>query len=295
VGYAISSVSLLETAPSLGFAAKVARFRARLIDRLLAQTEGEAGAMAVALLTGARNLMAEENQEAMRSAGLAHLLAISGLHIGLVATSVMLVIRSLLSLAPAIALRYPIKKIAAVVGLMAALLYLAVSGATIPTQRAFAMTAIVLIAIIIDRLATTLRLVAVAVGLLLVSPDILLNVSFQMSFGAVIALGAFYEKMRGTRWLTGRRQSWLRSAAVYGAGVAMTSIIAGLATGLIAAFHFNRCATWGLAANLVAVPIMALWIMPAAILTFVLLPFGLESFGLTLMQAGIELVLMTAH
>ena len=75
----------------------------------------------------------------------------------------------------------------------------------------------------------------------------------------------------------------------------MTSIIAGLATGLIAAFHFNRYATWGLAANLVAVPIMALWIMPAAILTFVLLLFGLESFGLTLMQAGIELVLMTAH
>ena len=157
--------------------------------------------MAVALLTGARNLMAEESQEAMRSAGLAHLLAISGLHIGLVATSVMLVIRALLSLAPAIALRYPIKKIAAVVGLMAALLYLAVSGATIPTQRAFAMTAIVLIAIIIDRLAITLRLVAVvAVGLLLVSPDILLNVSFQMSFGAVIALVAFYEKMLGTRW-----------------------------------------------------------------------------------------------
>jgi competence protein ComEC len=176
------------------------------------------------------------------------------------------------------------------------LLYLAVSGATIPTQRAFAMTAIVLVAIVIDRLAITLRLVSVvAVGLLLVSPDVLLNVSFQMSFGAVVALVAFYEKMRGTRWLTGRRQSWLRSVAVYAAGVCMTSLIAGFATGFIAAFHFNRYANWGLAANLVAVPIMALWIMPAAILTFLLLPFGLESYGLTLMTIGIELVLLSAH
>ena len=74
---------------------------------------------------------------------------------------------------------------------------------------------------------------------------------------------------------------------VYGAGVATTSLIAGLATGFIAAFHFNRYATWGLAANMIAVPIMALWIMPCAILTFLLLPFGLEAWGLSLMQMGV--------
>ena len=299
IGYAVSPIERLEPSAergSGGISIRIARWRAQLIERLLVQTEGDSGAMSVALLTGARNLISQDGQEAMRNAGLAHLLAISGLHIGLIASSIILLIRGILSLFPAIALRYPIKKIAAIVGIMTALAYLLISGATIPTQRAFAMTSIVLVAIIMDRLAITIRLVAVVAGaLLLVSPNILLSVSFQMSFGAVIALVAFYEQMRGKNWFLDRRRSISRSMLTYTLGVAATSLIAGLATGLIAAFHFNRYANWGLVANMIAVPVMALWIMPAAILTFVLLPFGLESWGLSLMQNGIEVVLWSAH
>jgi competence protein ComEC len=298
IGYAVSPVIRADPTTSQedwSLSTRIARWRAVLIERLMRQTEGDSGAMAVALLTGSRNLISQEGQESMRNAGLAHLLAISGLHIGLIASSIILIFRGFLSLLPNIALRYPIKKYAATVGLVTALAYLLISGGTIPTQRAFAMTAIVLIAIILDRLAITMRLVAVvAMGLLLVSPNILLSVSFQMSFGAVIALVAFYEYMRGKNWFLERRKSVGRSFLTYGLGVAATSLIAGLATGLIAAFHFNRYASWGLVANMISVPVMALWIMPAAILTFALLPFGLESWGLSLMQRGIEIVLWSA-
>jgi competence protein ComEC len=256
------------------------------------QVDSEAGLMAVALMTGARSILTEETRDDMRAAGLAHLLAISGLHIGLVAGSVLLLFRGLFALIPGFAMRYPVKKIAAALALVAAFFYLLLSGATIPTQRAFAMTGIFLLAIMLDRLAITMRLVAVvATVLLLFSPHMLMNVSFQMSFAAVVSLVAFYEAMRGKNFLVNRCRSVLRSTGVYLGGVAATSLIAGFSTGFIAAYHFNMFANYGLVANMVAVPVMSLWVMPMAILTFALMPFGLESLGLTAMTWGNEAIL----
>jgi len=294
IGYAISPVTLVNAGhpKELDFAENVARSRVQLIHHLSKQVDSEAGLMAVALMTGARSILTEETRDDMRAAGLAHLLAISGLHIGLVAGSVLLLFRGLFALIPGFAMRYPVKKIAAALALVAAFFYLLLSGATIPTQRAFAMTGIFLLAIMLDRLAITMRLVAVvATVLLLFSPHMLMNVSFQMSFAAVVSLVAFYEAMRGKNFLVNRCRSVLRSTGVYFGGVAATSLIAGFSTGFIAAYHFNMFANYGLVANMVAVPVMSLWVMPMAILTFALMPFGLESLGLTAMTWGNEAIL----
>lgn len=294
IGYAISPVTLVNAGhpKELDFAENVARSRVQLIHHLSKQVDSEAGLMAVALMTGARSILTEETRDDMRAAGLAHLLAISGLHIGLVAGSVLLLFRGLFALIPGFAMRYPVKKIAAALALVAAFFYLLLSGATIPTQRAFAMTGIFLLAIMLDRLAITMRLVAVvATVLLLFSPHMLMNVSFQMSFAAVVSLVAFYEAMRGKNFLVNRCRSVLRSTGVYLGGVAATSLIAGFSTGFIAAYHFNMFANYGLVANMVAVPVMSLWVMPMAILTFALMPFGLESLGLTAMTWGNEAIL----
>ena len=297
IGYAISPVTLVNAGhpKELDFAENVARSRVQLIHHLSKQVDSEAGLMAVALMTGARSILTEETRDDMRAAGLAHLLAISGLHIGLVAGSVLLLFRGLFALIPGFAVRYPVKKIAAALALVAAFFYLLLSGATIPTQRAFAMTGIFLLAIMLDRLAITMRLVAVvATVLLLFRPHMLMNVSFQMSFAAVVSLVAFYEAMRGKNFLVNRRRSVLRSTGVYFGGVAATSLIAGFSTGFIAAYHFNMFANYGLVANMVAVPVMSLWVMPMAILTFALMPFGLESLGLTAMTWGNEAILWSA-
>ena len=95
--------------------------------------------MAAARLTGERGAIDKAVLAAMRDTGLAHLLAISGLHIGLVAGILFFVCRAVLALWEPVALRYPIKKWAAVVALAGTAFYLLLSGATIPTQRAFLM------------------------------------------------------------------------------------------------------------------------------------------------------------
>ena len=172
---------------------------------------------------------------------------------------------------------------------------LVLTGATVPTQRAFLMTGLVLLAVMIDRTAISLRLVAWAAAvILLIAPQSLLGASFLMSFAAVVALIAVYEQ--GWRplggWFTGAAG---RRAGFYIGGVALTTIIAGVATGLFAMYHFGRIAHFGLAANLIAVPLTALWIMPWAVVSMVLMPFGLEEFGLSPMRWGLDIVLSTAR
>ena len=167
---------------------------------------GTSGAVAAALNTGDRSAIPKELVEAMRDSGLAHLLAISGLHMGLVAATLFFGLRAFLAMSELLALRYPIKKWAAAVALAGAFGYLLLTGATIPTKSAFLMAGLVLLAVLLDRTAISLRLVAwAAAAILLITPESLLSASFQMSFAAVVALVAVYE--HGQR-LVGRLGRW---------------------------------------------------------------------------------------
>ena len=155
---------------------------------------GSTGGVASALITGKRGTMSEEVAQGFRDSGLAHLLVISGLHLALVGGFVFLTVRAGLALIPPVALRYPIKKIAAAAGPDRHVLYLLISGAAVPTERAFVMNGIVFAAILIDRLRISMRIcVLAAMLILLLEPASLIGVSFQMSFGAVIMLIAAYE------------------------------------------------------------------------------------------------------
>jgi competence protein ComEC len=276
--------------------------RQTIAGRILAVLPDERGALAVALTVGKREAIPPDLLEAMRESGLAHLLAISGLHLGLVAGAVFLGLRSLLALWPAVALRRPIKKWAAGAGLLVALVYLFLAGATIPTQRAFMMVGLVFLAVLLDRSAVSLRLVAwAAAAVLLLAPESLLSASFQMSFAAVVALVSGYEAYAAWRarrdvraGAEGGRSPWLRPATYLG-GVALSSVIAIAATGTFAWYHFNRMAWFGLAANLVAVPLTALLIMPAALLALLAMPLGLEAVPLWLMGQGLGLLIRVAR
>jgi competence protein ComEC len=269
--------------------------RQRIYRRVSDQLSGRTGAVAAALMVGERRAVPEDTQEALRRSGLAHLLAISGLHLGLLAGLVFFIVRGCLAAFPVIALRYPIKKWAAFAALSATLIYLFLAGATVPTQRAFAMLTLVLGAIMIDRTALSMRLVAWAAAvILLIRPESLLGASFQLSFAAVIALIAGYEAI-GDRWRSVYGGGGpIRRAGIYLGGVALTTIIAGGATAPFALHIFNRIAVYGVAANLVAVPIVALWVMPFALLAAVLMPFGLEFLALVPMGWGIDIVLAVA-
>ena len=227
----------------------------------------------------------------MRTSGLAHLLAISGLHIGLVAGIIFVVVRLGLAAIEPLALRYPIKKWAAATALLGSLCYLFLSGASIPTQRAFMMTSLVLLAVLLDRTSLSMRLIALAAFLLLVlRPESLMGPSFQMSFAAAVALVVAYEYLRAPLARLASGASFKLRPLLYLVGIAVTTIIAGGATAPFAIYHFNRFAEYGLLANLAAVPLIGLWVMPWGLLALLLMPFGLEELALEPMGLGLQAI-----
>ena len=267
------------------FAARMA-----LSARVQSQLPGEAGAFAAAIMTGDRAGMGQDTLKALRVSNLAHLLAISGLHMGLLAGFVFSVCRLLMAAIPWFALRAPVKKIAAVMALLVAAGYLALSGGNVATERAFVMVAVVLTAVLFDRRAFSLRAVALAALIVLwLRPEALLGPGFQMSFAATTALIAVFSAMSDNKISFGPK--WFRSVAA----VVISSFVAGLATAPFAAAHFNQIAQYGLLANLLSVPLMGALVMPAAVMAACLLPFGLEGIALWVMGLGLRWILGVAQ
>ncbi len=291
VGYAVSAAIVLEEAAPRASEA-VAALRHRLAARIHAVLDGQVGAVASALTTGERAGIDEATLNALRDSGLAHIISISGLHFGLIAGILFFVTRAGLALIEPVALRFPIKKWAAVVALVGSFGYFLLAGASAPTERSFLMLALAMVAILLDRRPFSMRVVGwAAAAVILVAPDSVLGPSFQMSFAAVVALIAAYEFLRApfVRW--GRGAGLVRKGALYVFGIGLSTLVAGIATAPFALYHFDRFSTYSLAANLAAVPITGLWIMPWAVMSFVLMPFGLERFGLVPMGWGVDWML----
>jgi competence protein ComEC len=277
VGYARGAALILPVQPPSGpldaFTVWLAERRLRLADGLEAALPGPPGAFAAALVVGDRSGIEEADAEALRVSNLAHLLAISGLHMGLLTGLVFAGLRLVLAAMPVPGTRA--RKTAAVGALAAGLAYLLLSGATVATQRAFVMMAVAFVAVLLDRPAITLRGLALAAAVVLaIRPMSLMDVGFQMSFAATAALVAGWEELRRRRLRREAaegearrpRRGWVRLGTVYVAGLVFTSVIAGAATAPYAAYHFNRIA-----------------------------PYGLERPALGVMGAGIEWVLEVAH
>jgi competence protein ComEC len=274
----------------------VGDLRRTITARILAVLPGPEGAMAVALIAGTQTAIDKPTMTAMRDSGLAHLLSISGLHVGFVAAILFFCVRALLALWPALALRYPIKKWAALAALLGAGFYTLLAGSPIPTQRAFLMTGLVLLAVLVDRVAFSMRLIAwAAFVVLLVRPDAMVGPSFQMSFAAVMALIAAYEGSREWRATLRAEAGPVRRSFLYLGGLIATSLIAGAATAPFAIYHFNRFSEYSVIANLLAIPLTGFWVMPWAVAACLLMPFGLEALALVPMGWGIEGVIWIAQ
>lgn len=251
--------------------------------------KGDTGGFAAAITTGDRSGMGQGALQALRGSNLAHLLAISGLHMGLLAGFVFAVLRLILSLVPAVALRVPVKKLAAVGALIAAAGYLVLSGGNVATERAFVMVGVVLGAVLFDRRAFSLRAVAMAALIVLaLRPEALLGPGFQMSFAATTALVAVFGWLRDADIRSAPK--WLKPVL----GVVISSAVAGAATAPYAAAFFNTVAHYGLIANLLSVPLMGILVIPAAVLAVCLAPFGLEMIGLWFMGVGLRWILGVA-
>lgn len=257
-------------------------------QRIKAALPGEQGAIATALITGERGGISAETNGAFKNSGLFHILSISGLHMVIMAGAVFYSLRLGLACIPAVALRYPIKKWAAAVGIVAAFFYLAISGAAFATVRSALMIAVAFGAVLVDRPALALRNVALSAFLILgLYPESLFDAGFQMSFAAVTGLVATYEEVRRrTARRDGPHPVW-RILLFFG-GIVFSTLIASAAVAPFAAYHFHQSQQYAVLANLLAIPICNIVVMPAALAALVLMPFGLEAVALYPMGLGID-------
>lgn len=277
-GYVAGDIQILiGTTPSPTLTERINHRRAVVGHALREKIPGQAGAVGTALLTGERDHIHDEVAQNFRDSGLAHLMAISGLHMGLVAAGAFFTLEFLFALFPAVALRIPPRKAAACGAWGFAAAYLLLSGAGIPTLRAFVMVSIGLLAVLLDRRVLSLRSVALAaLAVLVMRPESILSVGFQMSFAATTALVAFFERFGGHRLFHMRGISLGMRLAKFILITLVTTLIAELAIAPFALYHFQALPLVGLGANLFAVPLMTFIVMPLLLLFLLLLPLGAE-------------------
>ena len=294
-GYALSPVTIIEKGAGAG---PLENFRQKVSDRIHAAIpDPRAAGVTTALLINEQGEIGDDDWRNIRNSGLAHLIAISGMHIGIVAGFVFFVVRALLALSERAALYWPIKKIAAVAAILAAVGYTLVAGAPVPAQRSVLMIGMVMLAIILDRDPFSLRLAAFAATvILLLAPEMLLGASFQMSFSAVVALIAFYESLsdKWSQWA--RERSWLHRFGLYLAGSMLTTVVASIATAPFSLYHFQQTPLWAsLVANMAAVPLTVFIIMPAGFIGLLLVPIGLDGIFFKVAGLGNGLILDLAE
>jgi len=273
----------------------LAPIRNDVASRLISGLPGPDGAIAATLLTGLGSAIPPGDRAAFQQSGLAHLLAVAGLHIGIVMGLVFATCRFVLAAWERAALYWPTRQIAAVAALGAGAGYLMLTGAHIPIIRSFAMAGLVTLGVLTGRRAISLRGLALAAVLLVVlSPASIVSAGFQMSFASVLTLIAGYELARPA--LAGfAGGKWWRGPALYAAGLVLTSALAGTASLPFAAYHFGNATPYYIPANMAAVPITAIWVMPWGLAALMLMPLGLERIALVPMGWGIWALRGIAH
>ncbi|OCP26329.1 MULTISPECIES: ComEC/Rec2 family competence protein [unclassified Ensifer] len=269
-------------------------------ERIRTVIGGDTGALAAALVTAEERAIGRDTVEMLRQAGLAHVLAISGLNMVLAAGTFLIGARTVLSAVPGLAQRVAIKKIAAAGALTMVFLYILISGGAVSAVRAWIMISIMLVAVFFDRMSISLRNIALAaIVIIVMTPSAVAGPGFQMSFAATLALVAGYARWReragGGEQPTPDRWWGRRLVAGFVIGVVVTSLIGGLATAVYSAAYFQRLPAYGLLANILAAPLISIVIMPFGLFAMLLMPFGLEQYPLTVMAWGLDGMLVIAR
>jgi len=296
VGFAYSQPEILQGVKPSEASVFFEELRAAIYKRIESHAGTASAGIMNALITGQRGAIEKTDDDAMRESGLYHLLSISGTHVSMVAAALFFFSRFFMALIPWMALHWPIKKIAAVIAMLGVTFYTVLAGADVPAVRSVLMTGLVLFAIVIDRSPLSLRLIAfAALVVLITTPFSLIGVSFQMSFAAVAALICFFEYIQPVWTRLYSRAGIIRKTLLYLIGLVMTSVIAGGMTGLFGLYHFQQFAVYGVISNMIAVPLTGFIVMPAAIVALILMPFGLDGWALDVMEWGTIWVLAVAH
>ena len=291
-----SVVGDIEVISGVDDADLIARTQRALSSHVRSRVDGSAGNIAAAFASGDRGAITEADQDAMRDAGLTHLLAISGLHVSAVIGAAYMLSIKLLALFPALALRVRLPIIAAGVGALAGIAYTLLTGAQVPTVRACAAVMLVLLALANGRDALSLRMVAAAaIFVLLLWPESIVGPSFQMSFSAVLAIVALHSSSPVKAFLAPREESALTRLGRGTAMLFLTGLVIEIALMPIVLFHFHRAGLYGALANVIAIPLVTFISMPLIALGLIFDLAGLGAPFWWLTQKSLDLLLAIAH
>lgn len=291
-----SRIELVAPLGGQDWRARLSAVRQQLAGHIRSRVDAGAGAIAAALATGDQGAIPEEDAEAMRASGLAHLLSVSGLHLTAVVGAVMLLVLKLLALSPTLALRLPLVLIAAGAGAVAGVAYTLLTGAEVPTVRACVAALLILLALALGRDAFTLRLLAVgAIIVLLFWPESLVGPSFQLSFAAITAIVALHEHPRIKALLARRDEGWPQKIGRGLLALVLTGLVVEAALMPIALYHFHKAGFYGALANVVAIPLTTFVIMPLEALALLLDLAGLGAPVWWLTGLTLDLLLSLAH
>lgn len=292
-GSVLGLIEIIEPPPPPSGLAAVQRF---LSSHVQGRVDGSPGTIAAAFASGDRGAIAEADEEAMRDAGLTHLLSISGLHVSAIIAAAYILSLKLLALWPWLALRVRLPLVAAGIGALAGIGYTLLTGAEVPTVRSCAAAVLVLIAIALGREPLSLRMVAVAaVFVLLLWPESLIGPSFQMSFAAVIAIVALYNAEPVKRFLAPREESWFAHVGRRAWMLLVTGLVIEVALMPIVLFHFHRAGVYGALANVVAIPLVTFVSMPLIAIALALDLVGWGGPAWWLVDQSLDLLLAIAH
>lgn len=278
-GYAASRI---EAVPHVvdkpkGFISMVDTFRYKMARHIQDALPGQSGALAVALTIGLRHGIDDKTSETLRKAGLSHLLAISGLHMGIVAASAFFAFELLFASIPALALRIMPRKLAVAPAWTTALMYLLLSGGSTATIRAFLMVSVAMLAVLTGRRVLSLRSVALAaLCILVIWPESILTIGFQMSFAATTGLVVFYERFsKSTTWRHRLKASSFGGRALIAFSmIGVTSIIAQASIAPFALYHFQAVSLIAVLSNMLVLPLVSFLVMPLLMVALVLAVFS---------------------
>ncbi len=294
-GSAYGEVRVLEPAGA-NSGTLLSRWQRQLSAHVRTQLGGSAGTIAAAFASGDRGAIDPADDDAMRDAGLTHLLSISGLHVSALIGGAYFLALRLLALWPGLALRVRLPIAAAAIGALAGIGYTLLTGAEVPTVRSCLAALLVLLALVLGRQALSLRMVAVAAVLvILLWPESLVGPSFQMSFAAVVAIIALHNAAPIRAFLKPREEHWLGWFARRSTMLLLTGLVIEIALMPIVLFHFHPAGVYGAVANLVAIPLVTFVSMPLIALALVLDIAGLGAPAWWLTGKSLDLMLAIAH
>jgi competence protein ComEC len=293
-GYSNGNIEILEQGNENYFS--LDNVREKIVKHVLSHVNEREAGIAIALMIGERGVVYDEDWRAMQISGLAHMLSISGMHVGIVAAISFFFARMILVFSPIVSISSRSKKIAAFIALLFTAAYTILAVPTVPSYRSLLMSAFILVAIMLERSPFSLRTIALAaVIILLIVPESILSVSFQLSFAATAALIFVYQETTELRKNLKRKFGALEVLPLYFGGVIITTLVASTATAPIAIYHFQEYSTYGVLGNLLGVPVLSFIIMPIIMVLFIAMPLGLDVYLYPILAWGISLLNEISH